>query len=591
MPSTRLRRQRACHHCSPGTVLHCLLVLLVSLFLCERHAHALSWAANAPRSAPCGAPQDPSRPAANGKPPLTEDQALELAKTLSKTDLEQELDGTATATKQSVGRCAGAMGAAISKGENGQPYSDPEQTHESLDPARLVGGRHGNGPLPGKEDRERVYRFAYELGRRRTEPQRAQAATLLFAVRLFGRGAQPAPQSSTAWGAVPDSAGGALRYLGKGNSAPGPLPEGYPVSQLWRSEEDRCIALFPDKPQRVEAAMPGGTGHAHQGYFRFDNEFRAMAQVTVTPLAENLKVPVPGRFLKLAHDAYVRTVGAAPADSVTGNATFGNDKPALEFEVRYSIDGVSVVSTGYWILDGNRVLRVKVVHPTALPANDVAVARHFPRTFGLVERVPVTGTATPAEVNPEQQRNSNFVLLPLPKGVTVELPRNWVAMTDNARVTLDTYIQSMHDLAGVTRPESDLPFAANLYDDSRNVLAMFNVRFYPRMEWSQEFARGLPEAQIEELDTELRKQTEESLRAINSRLLEWKPTKRSSINGITAFVVEYRRAGAREGTSFCVRLVRVLNEGKSFTVTVSYREDAGVVLRPICDRIIQSVKQ
>jgi len=36
--------------------------------------------------------------------------------------------------------------------------------------------------------------------------------------------------------------------------------------------------------------------------------------------------------------------------------------------------------------------------------------------------------------------------------------------------------------------------------------------------------------------------------------------------------------------------VRVFNGGKSFTMTVSYRENQEYLLRPICDRIISSLR-
>lgn len=189
------------------------------------------------------------------------------------------------------------------------------------------------------------------------------------------------------------------------------------------------------------------------------------------------------------------------------------------------------------------------------------------------------------------RRNSNFVKLSLPKGVSVELPKNWGALTESQRVTLDSGVEASQDLAGITRPESDLPFAANFLDEGRMVAAMFNVRFYPDMEWTQDFVSGLGAEEIGELDSVGRAGTEASLQSSETRLLEWRGTKKVQINGITALVVEYRRTGARSGTTFCARLVKVFNAGRSFTATVSYREDAERLLRPICDRIIESIRQ
>ena len=561
-----------------------IILLLLLLGACRKEdrsiAHDQGW-----RSAPDFATKSiaPKTP-----PPLSEDQALELAWTLPESAVRQEVDNLALATQQAVGRCAAAMGAASSKGKLGQPYSDPEKTGGITDPLSNVGGRYGYGALPSREDRERVYHFAYELAKRGIVENESKTAVLLFAARLFGRGTQPLPPLSATWDADTRPAKGAAGVIA--NSSGDPFPPGYPRVQPWRSDDDGCVAAFPSEPQRVEADMLGGKAHAYQSYFKFENERVALAQVTVTPRTERLTGSVAESMLAMSHNGYARMMGAAAADSKTSKAQFGHDKPALEFEVRYSIDGVPVVSTGYWVLDSDRILRVNVVYPTMLSSQDAAVARHFPKTFGLVGHARGGSNAAEAE-EVTGKPSSNFVRLPLPKGVTVELPKNWVALSDNQLVTLDTVSEAKQDLAGITRPESSLPFAANYYDDARNVAAMFNVRFYPEMEWTQDFVRGISTDEVAELDAESRKQTEAQQHTNNMRLLEWKGTKRRSINGITAFAVEYRRAGTRAGTSFCVRLVRVFNAGKSFTVTVSYREDAELLLRPICDRIIESIRQ
>lgn len=139
-------------------------------------------------------PDSPSSSGQRALPPMTEDEALELARSLSDSAIRREVESLDLATQQAVGRCAAAMGAARSKGKLGQVYSDPEKVGSATDPLRNVGGRYGHGPLPSREDRERVYRFAYELGKGDCPERVSMAAVLLFAARLFGRGEQPLPQ-------------------------------------------------------------------------------------------------------------------------------------------------------------------------------------------------------------------------------------------------------------------------------------------------------------------------------------------------------------------------------------------------------------
>lgn len=184
----------------------------------------------------------------------------------------------------------------------------------------------------------------------------------------------------------------------------------------------------------------------------------------------------------------------------------------------------------------------------------------------------------------------NFLPVNLPKGVTVELPKNWTALSNNQRITLDSYVQARRELAGAAVPASDLNFAVNYYDEQNKIAAIFNIRYYPEMTTTQAESRAATTADTKELDDGMRGEITAAQQQYGMRLLSWMGTTKQTINGIVVFVTEYRRAGVREGVPFRVRLVQVPNAGRSFTVTVSYREDQEFFLRPICDRVIQSIR-
>ena len=84
----------------------------------------------------------------------------------------------------------------------------------------------------------------------------------------------------------------------------------------------------------------------------------------------------------------------------------------------------------------------------------------------------------------------NFVSIHLPKHVSIELPRNWTALSNNQRITLDTLVQSKRELAGASDPSSDLNYAANYYDDSGKTAAILNIRYYPDMDVTQADSRA-----------------------------------------------------------------------------------------------------
>jgi hypothetical protein len=163
-------------------------------------------------------------------------------------------------------------------------------------------------------------------------------------------------------------------------------------------------------------------------------------------------------------------------------------------------------------------------------------------------------------------------------------------LSKNQRITLDSVAQIVAERSGAFDASSDLNFAANYYDESGRTAAIMNVRYYPDSKMSQADVRAAGQSDIGELDGALRESMMQVAQASGYSVLAWSGTTKQVINGATAFVTEYKRSPIKNNGNFKVRLVRVLNSGKSFTMTVSYREDQEYLLRPICDRIITSLR-
>ena len=185
---------------------------------------------------------------------------------------------------------------------------------------------------------------------------------------------------------------------------------------------------------------------------------------------------------------------------------------------------------------------------------------------------------------------NNFVPIRLPHGVQIELPRNWEALSNNQRITLDSTVQSRIERAGIFDATSDLNFGANYYDEAGKTAAIMNVRYFPDSEISQADARATGQTDIRELDSAARESMVKAGQLNGFTVLAWNGTSKQVINGTTAFVTEYKRSPLKNNGNSKVRLVRVFNGSKSFTLTVSYREDQDYLLRPICDRIISSLR-
>ena len=183
---------------------------------------------------------------------------------------------------------------------------------------------------------------------------------------------------------------------------------------------------------------------------------------------------------------------------------------------------------------------------------------------------------------------TNFVTIKLPKFVTIDLPKNWYLISNNKKVTLDTWVESTLDLNKLPILDSNFPFAANYYVDGVTA-GIINARYYPLIEVTQTDEKLATEVDVYELDQELRKTILPTMEKIGITVTNWTGTEKRIINGITVFITEYHRKSLIGSAIFRVRLVRVLAGSRSFTLTVSYSEGQSLFLKNITDRIISSL--
>lgn len=186
--------------------------------------------------------------------------------------------------------------------------------------------------------------------------------------------------------------------------------------------------------------------------------------------------------------------------------------------------------------------------------------------------------------------SGNFVRISLPKGLELDFPQNWIVLSNNQRITLDSSVESRLDLSDLPNPDSNLSFAANYYNDAGETIGIANVRYYPNIDLTQEDVQQATSQDVNELDAALKENIIKSMKAFGMSILSWNGTEKVDINGLTAFITEYRRKSLKDSGAFRVRLIRIFASERSFTLTVSYLESAAVYLKPITDRIIKSVK-
>ena len=182
--------------------------------------------------------------------------------------------------------------------------------------------------------------------------------------------------------------------------------------------------------------------------------------------------------------------------------------------------------------------------------------------------------------------DSNYKTINLPKGVSIDVPINWQVMSNNQRITLDAYVETLYEPI-----DSDFPFAANYYNDNGKVDALLNIRYYPWIEITQKEVISATSDEVEFLDSVLHENISLSMKAVDGKILSWHGTKKEYINGVMTLLTEYRRYSGISISDARVRLVRVINGNKSFTLTVSYNDtlQSSFMLEGITNRIIESL--
>lgn len=185
---------------------------------------------------------------------------------------------------------------------------------------------------------------------------------------------------------------------------------------------------------------------------------------------------------------------------------------------------------------------------------------------------------------------TSSVPIKLPLGVQMELPRNWHVLARNHLVMLDTVAdRTVHRPYFDATSEND-GFSAHYYDGAGKLLASLHLGYFKTLDFTQAEARTAPAAEIKELDAFLQSSMAQASRAGNYSITSWHGTQRQTINGFTAFVSEYSRSPLKADGGFRVRLVRVFDGSRSFTLSVSYRENQQAPLRFICDQVIASLR-
>lgn len=192
---------------------------------------------------------------------------------------------------------------------------------------------------------------------------------------------------------------------------------------------------------------------------------------------------------------------------------------------------------------------------------------------------------------------STFVRVQFQNRVSVEIPGNWKCLTDGERAAVSAEAHERFAEAGLSASQIVSSLAANLISPEGKSVALMNVRLYSQGNgevWEireQARLRSLSASDLEALEREIRHSIKRSVDAVDESGagVEWKGVRVVEVCGFAAVLVEYSRPSLQGGGRFQVRLLRVPLGVRSFTLTTSYLAGHQPDLKPVVERISQSV--
>ena len=179
---------------------------------------------------------------------------------------------------------------------------------------------------------------------------------------------------------------------------------------------------------------------------------------------------------------------------------------------------------------------------------------------------------------------SEVVEIQVNGNVSFQLPRDWVVLSDNKIVTLNSFLKSILPVSSATR------FQANLKNDSGEPITVAQIITW-RSDFSQADVIAMMNHDVDDYDLQMNEQMRSQIEQIGERITHWFGTRKHNISGLAVLTSEYSRTSKRSPLGhFRVQVVRVYSKEHSFSFVISYHEETLLPLRIVIDKIISTLR-
>jgi hypothetical protein len=187
----------------------------------------------------------------------------------------------------------------------------------------------------------------------------------------------------------------------------------------------------------------------------------------------------------------------------------------------------------------------------------------------------------------EAQSSSNFVLVKLPRGIELQIPKGWWLLGADHNRLIQTSAEAAMDLSGIGLPEGERINLIAANSMPRSTYAAVRVdSTIPASVAPSEFA-SMTKADVRELQTVILQMLRKTLPTQGIQLIEFFGSRIEKISSHPAIVTEYRRTGPK-GPVF-VQSNQIFTSNQEITINLSYRESEVALWKPVVGKIRQSI--
>lgn len=188
---------------------------------------------------------------------------------------------------------------------------------------------------------------------------------------------------------------------------------------------------------------------------------------------------------------------------------------------------------------------------------------------------------------PALGQESNFALVKLPRGIQIQIPKNWWLIGYELNQAIETSVEAAMDLSGMglSKGKEINLIAANSMPKTTYAAVSVGSTM-PSSISPQELALATP-ADLKSLEVEIHMSLKKLLQIQGSQLMDFYGMRRENISGYPVLVTNYRRTGPQG--SVIVQGNRIFTQNQAIHINFSYRESEGGLWKPIIEKMRQSI--